>query len=140
MAKEKSKKKGLGFLVGAGIGAGVTALFTTKKGKEYQKKISELCEDIISKLKNLDADDVKDNIEKKVAEIKADLVDLDKEKAIDIVKEKAKVIQDKVSDLVDYAVEKGTPVIEESVENLRKEAIKVTKQILKKLENSKKED
>ena len=30
-------KKGMGkFLIGAGIGAAITALFTTEKGKEYQ--------------------------------------------------------------------------------------------------------
>lgn len=127
-------KKGFGFLLGATVGAGLTALFTTSKGKEYQKKIADLCSDIIEKVKNLDAAEVKENIEKKVTEIKAELADLDKEKALDIAKDKAKKIQDKATELKDYAVEKGTPVLEEATENLRAEAIKVTKQVLKKLE------
>lgn len=132
-------KKGFGFLIGAGIGAGLTALFTTSKGKEYQKKIASICSDIVDKVKNLEATDVKENIKNKVEEIKAELEDLDKEKVLDIAKDKAKKIQEKALELKDYAVEKGTPVLEEATESLRQEAIKVTKQVLKKLENKKKD-
>ncbi|MBR1377030.1 MAG: YtxH domain-containing protein [Bacilli bacterium] len=128
-------KKGFGkFAIGAGIGAAITALFTTEKGKEYQVKISDLCEDIINKIKNMDAGEVKDNIEEKVKEIKAELADLDKEKAKDIALEKAKQLEEKTKDLAAYAKEKGTPVLEEMTENLRKEAVKATKKILEKLD------
>ena len=160
------RKKGFGFLVGAGIGAAITALFTTEKGKEYQVKISKLCEDIVNKAKDVDIDDVKENIEKKVNEIKTELQDLDKEKVKDIASKKAKDIQEKSNsrliglkinklnekilfkfirlnskykELALYAKEKGTPVLQEMTENLRDEAIKVTKKVLKKLESSKKE-
>ena len=132
-------KKGFGFLVGAGIGAAITALFTTEKGKEYQVKISKMCEDIINKVKDIDADEVKENVTNKVNEIKAELADLDKEKAKDIASKKAKEIEAKAKELAVYAKEKGTPVLQEMAENLRDEAIKVTKKVLKKLENSKKE-
>ena len=132
-------KKGFGFLVGAGIGAAITALFTTEKGKEYQVKISKMCEDIIAKAKDIDADDVKENVTKKVNEIKAELQDLDKEKVKDIASKKAKDIQEKSKELALYAKEKGTPVLQEMTENLREEAIKATKKVLKKLESSKKE-
>ena len=133
-------KKGMGkFVAGAGIGAALTALFTTKKGKECQAKISETCEEMINKLKNMDASEVKDNIEEKIKEIKEELADLDKEKAKDLAAEKAKLIEEKAKDLALYAKEKGTPVLEEMTENLRKEAVKVTKSVLKKLEKKDKE-
>lgn len=134
-------KKGFGkFLVGAGIGAGLTALFTTEKGKEYQKQISDMCEDLINKAKDIDVDEVKDSFEVKVNELKEELADLDKEKALKLAQKKASQIQDKASELVDYAVEKGTPVIEEAAVSLRKEAIKATKKVLKQLEAAEKED
>ncbi len=128
-------KKGLGkFLTAAGIGAAITALFTTEKGKEYQAKIVALCEDIKNKLKDVDLEDVKETINTKIEEIKAELKDLDKEKALDIAKTKAKVLENKAKDLAKYAKEKGTPVLEKAAANLKAETIKVTKKILKKLE------
>ena len=121
-------KKGMGkFLVGAGIGAAITALFTTEKGKEYQAKISSMCEEMIKKVRELDSKEVKENIENKIADIKNELADLDKEK-----------VKVKTKDLAKYAKEKGTPVMEEMAENLRVEAVKATKAVLNKLEKSKK--
>lgn len=134
-------KNGFGkFVVGASIGAAVTALFTTKKGKEYQAKIVDLCNEMLDKAKNIDAEDVKNAVECKVNEIKLELADLDAEKVKEIAIRKAKDIEAKASDLVDYAVEKGTPVVEEMAKNLKKEAIKATKVVLKKLEESSKEE
>lgn len=132
-------KKGMGkFLVGAGIGAAITALFTTEKGKEYQAKISSMCEEMIKKVREMDSKEVKENIENKIAEIKKELADLDKEKAKDKAKKLAKDIEVKTKELVAYAKEKGTPVMEDMAEKLRVEAVKVTKEVLKKLEKSKK--
>ena len=93
----------------------------------------------LNKAKDIDADDVKENVTKKVNEIKAELQDLDKEKVKDIASKKAKDIQEKSKELALYAKEKGTPVLQEMTENLREEAIKATKKVLKKLESSKKE-
>lgn len=132
-------KKGMGkFLVGAGIGAAITALFTTEKGKEYQAKISSMCEEMIKKVRELDSDEVKANIENKIADIKNELADLDKEKVKDKAKKMAKDIEVKTKELAKYAKEKGTPVMEEMAENLRVEAVKATKAVLNKLEKSKK--
>ena len=132
-------KKGMGkFLVGAGIGAAITALFTTEKGKEYQAKISSMCEEMIKKVREMDSKEVKENIENKIAEIKKELADLDKEKAKEKAKKLAKDIEVKTKELAAYAKEKGTPVMEDMAEKLRVEAVKVTKEVLKKLEKSKK--
>ncbi len=129
-----SKKGFRKFLVGAGIGAAITALFTTEKGREYQAKIAKACDDLKNKLKDIDLDDVKESINTKIDEIKEELKDLDKEKALDIAKTKAKVLENKAKELVKYAKEKGTPVLEKAAANLKDETIKVTKKILKKLE------
>ena len=132
-------KKGMGkFLVGAGIGAAITALFTTEKGKEYQAKISSMCEEMIKKVRELDSNEVKENIENKIADIKNELAELDKEKVKEKAKKLAKDIEVKTKELAKYAKEKGTPVMEEMAENLRVEAVKATKAVLNKLEKSKK--
>ena len=80
-------------------------------------------------------EEVKETFERKVDEIKEELEDLDKEKALKIAKKKAADIKKKCQELVNLAVEKGTPVLEGVADDLRLKAIDVTKDILKKLEN-----
>ena len=46
--------------------------------------------------------------------------------------------QDMAEELVQYAVDKGTPVLESSAEAVRQKAIDVTKEVLKKLEKEEK--
>ena len=89
---------------------------------------------MIAKLKEVDAQEVKEHIETKIDEIKAELADLDKEKVLKVAKKKAKQIEEKSQELLDYAVEKGTPVLEKAVDSVREKVIEVTKQILAKLE------
>ena len=134
-----SKKKGLGkFLIGAGIGAGLGLLFAPKKGSETRRDLKIKMDELIEKAKGIDAKEVKENIEVKIAEIKAELADLDKEKVLKIAKKKAKQIQDAAEELVSYAVSKGTPVLEKAAESVREKAVVVTKEVLNKLEKEEK--
>ena len=130
-----SKKKGFGkFLIGAGIGAGLGLLFAPKKGSETRRDLKIKMDELVEKAKGLDAKEVKENIEVKIEEIKAELADLDKEKVLKIAKKKAKQIQDASEELVSYAVEKGTPVLEKAADAVRAKAVVVTKEVLNKLE------
>ena len=75
-------------------------------------------------------------IEEKIAELKEELSDLDKEKVLKIAKEKAAQIKDKSEELVNLAIEKGTPVLEKAANEVREKAIVVVKEVLNKLENN----
>lgn len=134
MSKEK---KGLGKLfAGLAIGGALGVLFAPKTGKDTRADLKTKLDDMLAKVKNMDAQDVKETIENKIAEIKEDLEDLDKEKVMAIASKKAKQIQKKTEELVDYAIEKGTPVLEKAATNIRNKAIDVTKDVLNKLENA----
>lgn len=132
------QKKGLGKLfAGVAIGAGLGVLFAPKKGSETRKDLMNKFEELKLKAKDIDVDEVKDTIDEKIEEIKNELADLDKEKVLKIAKKKANQIKDMAEELVDYAVEKGTPVLEKAATAARNKAIEVTKEILDKLENEK---
>ncbi len=134
-----SKKKGLGKLfAGVAIGSALGVLFAPKAGKDTRADLKKKLDEMLEKVKDIDAKEVKENIQNKIEEIKEELADLDKEKALEIAKKKAKQIQEKTEELVDYAIEKGTPVLEKAATNIRNKAIVVTKEVLDKLENGNK--
>lgn len=138
MSKDK-KKSGLGkFLLGAAVGAGLGILFAPKKGSETRQELKEKLDELANKVKGIDVSEVKNSIEQKIAEIKEDLSDLDKEKVLKIAKEKGNAIKEKSEELVELAVAKGTPVLQKAAEEVRIKTIAVVKEVLNKLEKKEK--
>ena len=123
-------KFALGLLVGAGLGV----LFAPKSGEETREELKASMDELITKVKNIDPKEVKENVEAKIAEIKAELKSLDKEKVLAIAKEKGAQIKKKCEELVQYAKDKGTPVIEKTAKEVKSKTTEVVRGVLEKLE------
>ena len=131
------KKKGLGkFVAGIAIGAGLGVLFAPNSGEKTRAELKKKINELLEKAKEVDMNEVRDNIEKKISEIKKELSELDKEKVVSIAKEQAKHIQSKCNDLVKYAKEKGTPILEKAAEGVKEKTIKVLENTLEKIKSS----
>ena len=132
------KKKGFGKLaLGAAIGAGLGVLFAAKSGKETRADLKKKFDDVVNQAKDIDIEEVKENIMNSVNELQQELADLDKEKVLKIAKQKAVKIQKKAEELYQLAVEKGTPVLEKSVKELKQATADALKKIVDKLEENK---
>ncbi len=139
--KENKRKGGIGkFIAGAAVGAGLGILFAPQKGSETRRALKEKLDELVKKAKEIDINEVREEVEAKVEEIKAELEDLDKEKALKIAKQKAKVLQAKAESLYDYAVAKGTPVVEKIAADIKEKTLTVAKEVVEKLEEEKQEE
>jgi gas vesicle protein len=131
------RKSGLGkFVGGLIVGASLGVLFAPKKGEETRKELMAKMDKLIDDAKDIDIEEVKDNINNKISDIKAELASLDKEKVMSLAKEQAEHIKSKCNDLVKYAMEKGTPLLEATANSVKNKTIEVLKDTLDKLEKT----
>lgn len=134
-----SRRGGLGkFLGGLALGAGLGLLFAPDTGENTRKMLGKKLEELIKKAKEVDVDEVKDELLYRVETLQAELANLDKEQAKEIALKQAQKIKAKAEDLYKYAIEKGTPVVEKAADDVRRQALKVVKDVEKKLDEDKK--
>lgn len=128
------------FIGGLAVGAGLGLLFAPDKGENTRKLLSKKLDEVVKKVKEMDIKEVKDEILYKVEELQAELKSLDKEKVKDLAVKKANEIKTKAEDLYKYAIEKGTPVVEKAADDVRRQALKVVKDVETKLDEEPKKE
>lgn len=133
MSKKKSRMKH--FALGALVGAGLGILFAPRSGKDTRESLKKKMNELLEKAKELDKEDVKEAIELKIENIKEAISNLDKETVLEVAKKQCRKVRDLAEELVDYVVDKGTPVLENAASAVRSKAIDVTKEVLNRLES-----
>ena len=74
-----SRKSGLAkFVGGLALGAGLGVLFAPDKGENTRKVLKKKVDDLVAKIKEVDLDEVKDELLYKAETLKAELESLDK--------------------------------------------------------------
>ena len=132
-----SRKCGFGkFVFGVGVGVGLGLLFAPQEGSKTRRELKIKLDELVDRIKEIDPEDVKADILQKVEELRMELSDLDKEKALAIAKSQAKKVGKKAEELAVYAKEKGTPVVEAAAEKVKSTTLKAAKEVVNRLEES----
>lgn len=115
------KKSKLGALVaGIGIGAAAGLLLAPKSGEETRKDIRKKAKQIGKKVKDIDLNQVKEDLVKEFDKFKNEMKDMDKDKAMKLAKEQGTKLLAKCENLINMAKEKSAPMIEKTGKDIKK--------------------
>ena len=86
------------FVLGVGIGVGLGMLFSPNTGEENRRIVKEKAKDVADKIKNIDLNEVKDNLVNQYEKLKEEVKNMDAEKAKALVKRKATELSEKANE------------------------------------------
>ena len=121
-------------LLGVGVGVCIGALLTPRTGEENRKLLKEKTEGAIKKVKSIDYEALKEKLYDDFYNLKDQLADMDKEKAIALAKEKGAEIEAKADKIIASAIENGKPKVEKALVELKKKVAVVLKDLSEKLD------
>lgn len=115
------KKGKIGALIaGIGIGAAAGMLLAPKSGEETRKDIKNQAKKLGKKVKDIDLNEVKENLVRDFDKFKNEMKDMDKEKAMKLAKEQGTKLLNSCEDLINAAKEKSVPMIEKTAKDIKK--------------------
>ena len=121
-------------LLGVGVGVCIGALLTPRTGEENRKLLKEKAQGVIKKAKNIDYEALKEKLYDDFYNLKDELANMDKEKAIALAKEKGAEIEAKADKIIASAIENGKPKVEKALVELKKKVAVVLKDLSEKLD------
>lgn len=129
-------KKGLGkLLAGVGIGVGLGMLFAPKSGAETRKDIKDQADKLGKKIKDIDLNEVKDDLVREYEKLKKELSNMDAEKAKKLATKKVQELTDKANELVEMAKAKSSPMIEKTAKDVKRKLADLLGDLQEKLED-----
>lgn len=124
------------FVLGALTGVGLGILFAPKSGKETRKDLANKINELIDYAKDIDIEEIKNAIIVKTKELENTIKELDKETAKQLIVDKSNEVKIKAQELVDLAIEKGTPVVEKAAKEVKSKTAEILKNTADKLEGN----
>lgn len=128
------------FLGGLVVGASLVYLFSPKSGKENREDLKNKYNELKDYVSKLDMDEVKEELQNKLEELRKDIESLDKETVLRRAKKLAEDVQEKATELYEYACKKASPVVEKYADALREKAHSVALEVVDKLEKEETEE
>ena len=129
-----SQSKFRSFLTGAFVGVGLGILLVPKEGDETRNDLKKSFSLLIDTIKDIDIEETKENLLKKVNEIKKELSQMDAVTIKEVAEEKVDFVKEKCDDLMKLAKEKGAPVVERAAKEVKESASILLHEFLDELE------
>ena len=129
-----SQSKFRSFLTGTFVGVGLGILLAPKEGNETRNDLKKSFSLLVDTIKDIDIEETKENLLKKVNEIKKELSQMDAVTIKEVAEEKVDFVKDKCDDLMKLAKEKGAPVVERAAKEVKESASTLLHEFLDELE------
>ena len=129
-----SQSKFRSFLTGTFVGVGLGILLAPKEGNETRNDLKKSFSLLVDTVKDIDIEETKENLLKKVNEIKKELSQMDAVTIKEVAEEKVDFVKEKCDDLMKLAKEKGAPVVERAAKEVKESASTLLHEFLDELE------
>jgi len=117
------------FLTGAMVGIGLGIIFAPKNGSQTRDELKSSFENLLEKIKNIDIEETKANLLKKVSDLKKELSNLEADEVKTLINEKAELIIEKCDMLIKESEDASLKMVAESAQEVKEKTLKVLNEL-----------